>query len=208
MFQRHYDSPELNGLLADLDAAIDSGELLKGGNTATVARVDTALGKFVVKRYNIKSPMHYLQRAFRPSRAWVSWANTMRLEFLGISTLKPVALVEERLGPLRGRAYLITEYVDGPDATQLSDQSDSDRQMSSIAQMLRRLAEAGVSHGDLKASNFLLADEGPVIIDLDSMREHARGSHRFKAELRDRERFMKNWEQNPALGERFADLLG
>ena len=48
--------------------------------------------------------------------ASVSWANTLRLEFLGINTLKPVALIEERFGPLRGRAYFNSRYLGGDDA--------------------------------------------------------------------------------------------
>ena len=66
---------------------------------------------------------------------------------------------------------------------------------------------AGVSHGDLKASNFLLTEEGAVIIDLDSMQEHSRLQPRKKAQIKDRERFMRNWSSAPGLEKRFADLL-
>jgi tRNA A-37 threonylcarbamoyl transferase component Bud32 len=206
--ERRYDSPAMRAILEDLDGAISQGQLLKDGNTATVALVDGPEFALVIKRYNIKDNLHLLQRTFRKSRAWVSWANALRLEFLGIKSVKPVALVEQRFGPLRGKAYLVTAYVDGPDATQLGNRQDPTLEISSIAQMLTSLSQAGVTHGDLKASNFLLGRDGPVIIDLDSMREHRDPMRTKKAFDKDIKRFMKNWESNPVMEERFARLLG
>ncbi len=205
--ERRYDSPEMRELLDQIDKRMESGETLKNGNSSTVALVDGPLGPLVVKRYNIKNAGHGIRRAFRKTRAWISWENAYRLEFLGISTLKPVALVEERFGMIRRRAYFITEYVDGPDATVLQDKENSVADIVSIAEILKSLSAAGVSHGDLKASNFLLASDGAVIIDLDSMREHTNPVHRDRAEKKDIARFMKNWESIPEVGQRFAELL-
>ncbi|MBT4494042.1 MAG: hypothetical protein HOC70_12430 [Gammaproteobacteria bacterium] len=205
--ERRYDSPEMQTMLNDLDSAIESGQLLKNGNTATVAKVNSPSGPLAIKRYNIKSSGHLLNRLFRKSRAWVSWGNTFRLEFLGIKTLKPVALVEERFGPFRGRAYFITEYEQGCDATTLAEKSNPDAEMRSIVEILRKLEEAGVSHGDLKASNFLLTGEGAAIIDLDSMTEHSLYRLKEQARIRDRARFMRNWTSAPVVEKRFADLL-
>ena len=107
--------------------------------------------------------------------------------------------------PLRGTAYFVTEYVDAPDATNLPEMEDSENKMSSIVSLLKSLSEAGFTHGDLKASNFLMSPEGPVIIDLDSMKEH-KGERSLQLALRkDIDRFMKNWEA--PLDQKFADLL-
>jgi hypothetical protein len=46
---------------------------LKRGRTATLARVEVSGRKLVIKRYNIKGPVHALSRSWRPSRAWHSW---------------------------------------------------------------------------------------------------------------------------------------
>ena len=204
--ERKYDSAQLKALMANPDAAIARGEVLKKGNTATIALVEGPAGPLVIKRYNIKGYKHLVSRLFRKSRAWISWANTFRLEFLGISTLKPVALIEERFGPLRGRAYFITEFVEGKDATSLVDQDDP-KAVSSIVEILNGMSEAGVSHGDLKASNFLLTDQGAVLLDLDSMKEHNQVAVQARAQAKDRERFMRNWATAPILEKRFADLL-
>jgi len=206
--ERGYDSPAMRELLSRIDERMESGKLLKAGNSATVALVEGPSGPLVVKRYNIKGLGHGISRAFRKSRAWISWANANRLDFLGISTVKPVALVEERFGPLRRRAYFVTEYIDGPDATVLPEKENPMAEMASIVDILKELAAAGVSHGDLKASNFLLGSDGPVIIDLDSMKEHTNPVDRDRAEKKDIARFMRNWESIPQVKQRFTDLLG
>lgn len=203
--ERSFDSPAMRDFLKDLDGAIARGHLLKDGHSATVARVDSPCGPLVVKRYNIKNGWHRLRRMFRRSRAWVSWANSHRLDFLGIKTVKPVALVEERFGPLRSRAFFVTEYVHAPDASTLEEPMED--QVRAIVDLLKSLSMAGVSHGDLKATNLLLSDEGAVILDLDSMTEHADADKRRTAQKRDLERFLKNWEFNPSLEQRFTDLL-
>lgn len=206
--ERSHDSAAMQTLLADPDSAIAAGELLKDGNTATVALVDGPAGKLVIKRYNIKGVAHHLSRAFRKSRAWISWANTIRLEFFGIRTLAPVALIEERWGPLRGRAYFVTEYIDGPDASSLTDAHEPWEEAEAITKLLEQLANAGVSHGDLKATNFLMGEQGPVLIDLDSMKEHASAAGLAAAMDKDKARFLRNWEASPRLEERFENLLG
>ena len=205
--ERRYDIPAMRKLLSDPDRAIIGGRLLKQGNTATVALVDGPTGPLVVKRYNIKSLSHRLQRALRKSRAWVSWANALQLEFLGIRTPKPVAMIEERFGPLRSRAFFITEYVEGLNAGGLSDLPEPEAAMSALVEMLGSLWAAGLTHGDLKADNLLLGRDGPVIIDLDAVKEHKHRAFRGKAQSRDLERFMRNWESRPDIWRQFKDLL-
>lgn len=206
--ERALDTPEIRRLLADPDAAMTGGEVLKQGHTATVVRVDTAEGPLVIKRYNIKSWTHLLSRLFRKSRGWHSWANAMRLEFLGIPVVQPVALIEERVGPLRRRAYFITRFVPGTDATNLASFADPTPAISSLARIITSLAEAGVSHGDLKASNFLVNNDEVIILDLDGMTEYADPRAGAAAADRDLNRFMQNWSDAPAIRQKFSDLLG
>lgn len=201
--ERKYDSPEMRAILAHPDSYMASGKLLKDGNTATVARIEGPDGPLVVKRYNIKGLMHWLERVFRPSRAWVSWANSFRLEFLEIKTPPPVAMIEERIGPLRKRAYFITEYVEGQTADQLTGPDVRDTGLKALAEVVTSLAEAGISHGDMKASNFLLTPEGAVVLDLDAMRDNADAA----LIRRDQERFLENWAQDQQTGQKLSALL-
>jgi len=201
--ERKYDSPALRQILADPDQAIAAGQLLKDGNTATVALIEGPDGPLVIKRYNIKNWLHWLERMFRRSRAWASWANTFRLEFLGVDTPPPVAMVEERIGPLRRRAYFVTEYVEGRTGDCVGDIEPHLQDFEAMVTVVRTLADAGLCHGDMKASNFLLTGNGAVILDLDSLRE----TDDQNLIAKDRERFLKNWDEAPATRARLEALL-
>ena len=218
--ERDAFSDEMQAVIENPDGFITDGRILKSGNTSTVALVHLVDRSLVIKRYNIKSVLHGLRRAFRKSRAWVSWSNAFRMEFLGIPSLKPVALIEDRIGPLRSTAYLVTEYIKGSDALNCLhdclhnslydssyDKENPNGELEALATILHKLSENQISHGDLKATNFLMTDGGPVIIDLDAMQEH-RSEDRFARAFRsDLERFMENWQDNPELAHRFSDLL-
>ncbi len=197
---------ELRALLADADAAIAAGVVLKAGNTATVARIDAGAGlRVVCKRYNIKGLLHRLSRWLRPTRAEHSWLAAQRLAALGIATAEPLALRVERLGPLRGRAFLFLRDVPGPTLAALADEARASggtlapALQSRVALLLVRLHAAGCVHGDLKASNLLLEDGEPVLVDLDALVQLAPSERRDRLQARDRARFLANW---PAGAER------
>lgn len=203
VWERKHDSPALRQILADPDSAMKAGRILKSGNTSTVVQIDGPDGPLVIKRYNIKNWLHGLERIFRPSRAWASWANAFRLEFHGVETPPPVAMVEERIGPLRRRAYFITEYVEGQTGDTVTEIESQFEDVEGMAAIVRTLADAGLSHGDMKASNFLLTAKGAVILDLDSMQETSNPSLIEK----DRERFLRNWDASPAFCARLEEML-
>ncbi|MFT6751389.1 MAG: tRNA A-37 threonylcarbamoyl transferase component Bud32 [Candidatus Azotimanducaceae bacterium] len=199
---------EMESLLLDPDKYIDSGRILKDGNSATVSLVQLSNRSLVIKRYNIKNPWHAIKRAMQKTRAWLSWSNAYHMEFLGIRSLKPVAMLEHRMGPLRNKAYFITEYIEGPDAlAYLPTVEQYGGEIEELASMLLLLSKNKISHGDLKATNFVMAKEGPVIIDLDAMREHKNAESFKRAFDKDIDRFMKNWEDQPELSSRFEGLL-
>lgn len=203
-----YTKP-MQQLLSDPDALIERGKLLKNGKSSTVALVEVSGKLLVIKRYNIKNFWHGIKRVFRRSRAWISWCNAHRMEFLGIPAMKPVAMMEKRYGPLCFTAYFVSEFVDAPDAIKcLAKKDQPNGEMEQIAALLKDMSEAKISHGDLKATNFLMAATGPVIIDLDGMKEH-KSEHSFhRAFGKDLRRFLDNWVEYPDLSNQFAHVLG
>jgi len=206
--ERSAYSRELADLMKSPDKFIELGTILKKGNSSTVALVNLADRTLVVKRYNIKNLQHGMRRAFRKSRAWHSWANAHLMEFLGIPALKPIAMIELRLGPIRKTAYLITEYIEGPDALQcLTGTKNLKGKLESLVAILQNLSEVQVTHGDLKATNFIMTEQGPVLIDLDGMKEHDSQQSFEEAFGRDLRRFIDNWQNYPRLLTHFSDLL-
>lgn len=189
-------------LLRDPDGAIESGGRLKSGNTCTVASVAAAGGELVVKRYNLKSVGHALSRLWRPSRAWHSWREGHRLALYGIATPAPLALVEERLGPLRRRAWLVNEFCPG---VSLAEHLSAEREppaaeAAAIVALFATLARLRISHGDLKATNLLWHAGRVWLIDLDACMQHRSEAAWRRAWRRDRGRLVRNWPADSALG--------
>lgn len=207
--ERRAYSSELADLMENTDRFIEAGKLLKDGNSSTVALVTLSDRALVVKRYNTKSFWHGLRRTFRKSRAWHAWGNAHLMEFLGLPALRPVAMIENRLGPIRVKAYLIAEFIEGPDALELLTKlKHPDGEAESLVKLLQDLSEVQVSHGDLKATNFLMTQQGPVMIDLDGMKEHRNRKSFERTFGQDLNRFMDNWRDHPHLKAQFSRLLG
>lgn len=204
--KRELYTEQMTVALQNPDALISEGHLLKNGNTATVARVDIAGQPYVLKRYNIKKPVHALIRSFIWSRAAVSWRNGLILEMLGIPTAKSYALIEERWGPMRRRSYLLSEYIEAPQAWNIFEneqieEDDKKAWAKKIGDLFLLLKHSQISHGDLKAQNILCPIEGPIFIDLDGMQtgqSYTGFSRQFKKDI---QRFQISWplkwKENP-----------
>lgn len=190
-------------LLRDVDAAIAAGVSLKQGGSATVARVELDGRPLVIKRYNIKGFAHWLKRCWRPSRAWHSWVEGNRLDFLGIATPRPLAMLESRRFGLRGRAWLITEHAAGEDILRRFARDGRtlppEDELQALDRLFAALLRERIGHGDLKGTNLLWQDGRWALIDLDAMRQH-RCPRRFaRAYAKDRARFLRNWPADSAL---------
>ncbi len=210
IIDRTYDTPEFNTFLTQLDTKLAQAKLLKNGNSATLAQLACGGQGFVVKRYNIKNYKHGLRRAFQPSRAAISWRNAHCLTLMGVNTAKPVALIEKRYGPLRSTAYFIMEYIPGAEITQALQQASAGEQAyisQQVSGLISQLFTQQLSHGDMKATNFLWHNQQAYIIDLDAMQQHRSERKLQRAIQRDKQRFLQNWQQQPVLQQQFQQVL-
>jgi predicted trehalose synthase len=198
--RRERSDPELDAFLCDPDTAMARGELLKDGNSATVVRTVLDGRAVVIKRYNIKGFGHWLRRFWRPSRAWVSWRNAHLLALVGIDTPAPVAMLERRAGPLRGRAYYVCDSVDAEELLDVAVRRPlSDAQLNALRHLFACLRCAQLHHGDLKAKNILMSTERAWLIDLDALREVPSSGAFDRRHRKDVARFLRNWPDAPAL---------
>lgn len=182
----------------------DMSHPLKMGRTCTVIAAKLGQERVVIKRYNIKSLAHGLSRAFRRSRAALSWASAYRLRISGIATAAPVALLERRLGPLRREAYFVADYVDAPDIAQyFADAAEDDARKqavaTAVAHLFRKLLALGITHGDCKATNIKVVNGEPLLIDLDSMHQYRKPDSARAGHVRDLQRFLRNWQEGSAI---------
>ena len=183
--------PDLGNLLEAPETSMAVGTSLKTGNSATVVRVAISPSESVVmKRYNVKNVLHGLRRALKPrARFRLAWINGQRLQFLNIPTARPLALIEKRAGPWRGVAYLLAEDLGDLDLlAEVRRRGLSARRCAQVTEIFVNLRRVGLTHGDTKASNFLVYDDRLFLIDLDAMVEGTQG------QKKDLERFLQNWE--------------
>lgn len=203
-------NPELiQQLLSNPNALMANGTMLKDGNSATVVRIQAGGEAWVIKRYNIKSVCHALKRCWRPTRAWVSWGNAQRLSISDIDTPQAIAMIEKRFGPLRLGGYYVCKSIEAPCATDyfeapLGDTKEITQQFVNLFKIFHKL---GIYHGDCKATNFLVQDNHPCVIDLDAMREFRNRNRYLRAYKVDRERFLRNWRAMPELQRWFDERL-
>ena len=85
-------------------------------------------------------------------------------------------LVERRLGVLRGVAYLVMKDLSDHNLlSEVTENGPSETVVAEVTELFLALQAAELTHGDMKATNFLLAEGGVRLIDLDCMREGVAG---------------------------------
>jgi tRNA A-37 threonylcarbamoyl transferase component Bud32 len=200
---RRDEESALLSVLADPDGFIAQGRIFKTGGAATVARVELGGRPLLIKRYNIKSLLHWLKRFWRPSRAWHSWVEGNRLELLGISTPRLLAVIERRWLWLRGPAWLVTELLPGDDIIArfhpYLNGCPSEGELSALDRLFAALTRERISHGDLKGHNLLWEQDRWSLIDLDAVQQHSSDASFARAYAKDRARFLRNWPADSAL---------
>jgi serine/threonine protein kinase len=197
MFDRNFcEEAEPIDFIEQIDTLMDKGQTLKNDKTSYVSRLTWNGSDIVVKRYNHRGFVHSLRHTIKGSRALRAWLNAHRLMILQIATPKPLAYIEQHKGPFVWKSYLVTECVDGQNLHQfLRNGSISEEKRSAAIQqtidLLNNLNRYKISHGDMKHTNILITDKGPVLTDLDAMRTH-KWNWTYKArQIKDWERFIK-----------------
>jgi tRNA A-37 threonylcarbamoyl transferase component Bud32 len=207
---RNYFAESMADFLADPDCYLngENVELLKDGNSSTVVRLKIENADLVVKRYNIKDFRHGMKRSVARTRASRSWENAHLLGFYGIRTAQPVAMVECGWGSIPRKSYFISEYVEGISCSVFFKdyhypEAEKEIAAEQVVDLLVQLQDLHISHGDLKASNIVMTQDGPVLLDLDAMRQYRTSARFKKAGDRDLQRFLLNWENDPEVYEIF-----
>ncbi len=213
-------SPELvDRLWADPDAFIDAGHSLKRDDRTTVARIPLrapdSMGHFpttttgVLKRFHRRDLGHTLSHMLwftRASRAWVYGREMLEAN---IGTARPLAMVEDRVGPCRFRSFVLTEHIEGMRLDHFLQRTpltttELDQLAAQFAHIWHTLGELRIGHGDMKGSNFMVTPDRQLkIIDLDGTWRHWFDVTFLPRRDRDWLRFMKNWKGQPEVAAAF-----
>ncbi len=210
---REFDTQILQPLIQNPEQIIEQNNVIKRGRTNTVAIVTLDDGsKVLVKRYKSrKNILHRYLRCLTRSRARISWLNSLLLEMLGIVTPRPMVMIEERWGPVVFCSYVVNRFEPGQQAlswfTENASNPDAPKLAEKVAEILEVLKRSLVFHGDMKATNILLVDNQPMLIDLDAMKSYKDPAKFRQAGKVDRKRFNRNWEGHPEVQKLFEPYI-
>ena len=180
--------------ISTIDDLMAKGRILKNGNTCFVSRLTWNKKDIVIKRYNHKSFTHSFQHTIIKSRARRNWIYAQRLTMLHIPTPKPLAFIERRKGFLVWNSYYVTEYIEGKSLHNILSDPDIPVNQHAAAKtqveiLLDRIGKFHITHGDLKHTNILITENGPVLTDLDAMKAHKSKLLYKRRRAKDIERF-------------------
>ncbi len=198
--RREYHSQAIQQLLDQPEEFFQdrNSVYLKQGNTCTVKSVLIDKQRYVVKRYNPKGLIYNLSHIGQTSRAKKSWINAHLLRFMNVLTPEPIALIEQKITLGQYYRYFISKQVDAAnswtffcDNPLIGHENIADELLS----LFNKLGEYHITHGDLKGSNFLIQKNQSWLIDLDAMKQHKTHQSYNKNWLKDKQRFLQNWEK-------------
>ncbi len=195
---------EPRDFMEQIDTLMDAGQVLKDGDICYVSRITWNDKDVAVKRYNHKGFVHSLRHTIKGSRAYKGWLYAHHLGALNIATPRPLAYIEHRRGLLVWKSYLVTEYADGRMLWHfLRDDNVTEQQrfdgIRQVVELLDRLWKYRITHGDLKHTNVLIAENGPVLTDLDGMMVHRWGLLYRNKRTKDIKRFLRKTSVSPAV---------
>ena len=195
---------ELKEIMKTPDSAFGGANtLVKNDRTTSLSVVVGRTRKILVKRYNTKNFWHRVRRNFQRSRA----VNCLKMasEFSGYGVLVPrtLAVVEEHFGPLAGRSWYVSDYVEGET---LLDWVSNKRAtgltpvvLDQVMAFFEVLLRNRLTHGDMKATNLIVSGDRVYVIDLDAARQHRTHSSHVRGLAKDKSRFLRNWDAFPDL---------
>ena len=210
-FQPSYDSLQKSFNNIREIFAGDDHSIHKARNELKIIELDGI--KTVVKSFKVP---HLLNRIvytyFRKSKAYKSYHNALRLEELGVSTPKPIALIEFYESGLLGESFFIAEYFayDFTIRTPLLEPlEDRESIFTAFAAYTYNLHKCGVWHLDYSPGNILIkrTNSGYLfsIVDINRM------EFRPISALEGCENFNKLWasdEELDIMGREYARLSG
>ncbi len=170
----------------ELPLRTNTHETIKAGRTALLVRTEFPVGDKLVpaayKRVRRRNRWKVLTALLRTNRLLRTWRLGRELLKRGIATPRPLAVVVPRAYDVGGEAFLAVEWIGN--AQNLREFSESIEQIApqrrnrplkqasvSLGRLIGRLHAANIAHRDLKATNLLLRNRGPLgetyVIDLD-----------------------------------------
>ena len=178
-----------------IDNLLLNSEIIKNGNTCTVF----CYKNLVIKRYNIKSFMHFIKLQFIKSRAKNSWQISNSLRLINIPCPKPYFYYEKKFLFFKLTSYFAMEKINGMDIVSYQESIKKNSQTKVLKEQIFKLFNKFIYfkfvHGDLKKTNLLVDNNLQLtMIDFDKSffsRSQCIYNYKFKKHIA---RFLSNWK--------------
>lgn len=132
-----------------------------------VAKIEIDGKSYVLKSPKAETviPQRKLQTAFKKGEGLTSFINIDAAQNAGIDFfIEPLAIMVKR-GVFLKESFILMDYIEGENIKTVDD-------IDVIMDMVQKIHEKGIYHGDLNTSNFIKTKEGIKIIDSQAKREH------------------------------------
>jgi len=155
----------------------DEAELIKADGRGRVYRIESYGYRLAVKWFPAlgATPGRTLRRLTKGRWGASIWRRARNAYERGLPLATPIGFHQP--WSWHHEAYLVFQWIDGPTiSAMLSDESvpfaTRVQVAAAVGELIGSMHQSGISHGDLKARNILVAGKTPVLIDPDAIRIH------------------------------------
>jgi hypothetical protein len=182
--------------------------MLNINDQALVLKFDSDLGPLTAKYRSNGSVNEMLLSTLGQLSAKRNWQYAHYLLEHHIATPEPLAYIQLKKMGLNYQSWYICRYQEGLSCEEYFLHSASftpsmRNTVSAIVEIFMALRKCQLSHGKFQASNILILQNQPCLIDLDSMSYHRNKSIAEKKWRKDLYTFMENWWERHDIDKQF-----
>lgn len=106
------------------------------------------------------------------------------------------------------QSFLACHLAPGTPLCDITDEDVLQKVASQLDKTFTTMASYHISHGDLKANNIIVSNDGKIrFIDLDGVTIMSPKKKWIELHKRDQKRFLKNWSSDSAAYQIFKDII-
>jgi len=206
-------NPEVSALCANVELQVSSvaAEVFKDDAAAKVVATDYDSQRLIIKQYKAKDPVKFLSRTVRKSNAQKTWENAHYLLNEGVETVRPIALIEDRIAFFRIKSFFIGIFIPGQDARAFfrdASKTSSERRAvaEKIVDSLLALHSRNIFIGDTKDTNMVIGSDNIFWVDLEELSHPTWKWLTRKKTIRDWQVLFYNWRNDDAGRKIFSDV--
>lgn len=185
--------------------------ICKDGSRSLVGKHTLSDGtECVLKYYYPKNLAKKINYALRGSRAMRSWIAARVFDTLGIPTPSTMVIHETKgpTGITLKQSFLACLLAPGIPLSDITDEETLQHVASQLDKVFSIMASYHISHGDLKANNIIVSNDGKIrFIDLDGVTIMSPKKKWIELRKRDQKRFLKNWSPDSAAYQIFTEII-